>query len=270
MNFKSVLTLILSGCMVACAPDKKGLPYSLKLDQSENIIGGQDLGRSQKLNTSVVAILTFGISGIQICTGTFISKNIILTAAHCVSTDPSDVAIHFSNSIFESDVNLKLNPLKILIHPDYVQGKNDLALIQIKNDQNISISPVSIASDSDLKRKSGFTLFGYGVNRIGDTENSNDDLGAGNLRQLKISSQYISQRESKFIIDQSHGFGACHGDSGGPAFLTNSENKYVLAGVASGVRQSANQADCAGQSQYTDVSKFQTWILQSISDFNRN
>ncbi len=270
LNFKSILILILSGGILSCAPEKSGSSFNIKSDQYENIIGGQDLSLKSEMSPTVAVLLDTSSAGsFSICTGTFIRKNIILTAAHCVPENSEDLAVKMGNSLFNEQEIKTLNVLKIIRHKDYQPGKNDLALVLIQPDKNIFIKPAALSDAKKYFKNKNLLLFGYGDNEI--DEAASDDLkGAGSLRKLIVSAEYISHIENKFIIDQSHGFGACHGDSGGPAFILNAKNKYVLAGVASGVRQTADQTDCTGQSEYTDVSKFQTWISQSISDFNRN
>lgn len=240
-----------------------------------NIIGGQDLGMNKKLNLSVAAILRTSFDGrIDICTGTFITKNIILTAAHCVSEDPSDLQIKIGNSVISNHKSISLTAFKIIRHQDYELGKNDLALIQINHPEfvkkNISIRPVELVTDVEFEQKNNFILFGYGINQI-DSFAADDDLqGSGELRKANISEKLISKMGNQLIIDQSNTVGACHGDSGGPAFILDQKNTYKIIGVASGVQQSELETDCAGQSVYTNLNSFKPWILQSISDFDRD
>jgi secreted trypsin-like serine protease len=278
--FQFVFGFILAGFVLSCAPVKKSANQfnGADLNLSENIIGGYDLSRNQKINTSLAAIMNMSSLGsFSICTGTFIEKNIILTAAHCVSEDAADLVIKIGNSIFDDEKTKTVKAVKVLKHPEYQKQMNDLALILIENDQDIQISPVSLATELDLKNKNNFILFGYGVNT--STESGAADFqGSGDLRKLIMSKKYIAHRvtqnemsvKSKYILDQTHGFGVCHGDSGGPALILNQKNKYVLVAVASGVYESIAQDDCTNKSEYTDILQYRSWILQSISDFNGN
>lgn len=259
----------------SCAPSKESRAddrvytqlnseNNLALSSTQNIIGGQDLSLNSQINFSVVAIInTSDLGSFSICTGTFITKNIILTAAHCVSKNSSEIWIKFGNSIFSDKKSISLSVKNIIQHPNYESQKNDLALVQIINDKNILIQPVALASDLDILKPNNFILFGYGVN-TSDESVADQMQGVGDLRKLQILSKFISSESDKFIVDQSNGYGVCSGDSGGPAFVLNAKNKYVLMGVASGVRQSESQTECSNQSEFTKVSAYQDWISTSI------
>ncbi len=246
--------------LAACADPKKS--YVVNTDESQNIIGGQDQSLTQKINHSVAAILLTNSDGnLEICTGTFISKNMLITAAHCVPKVASDVTIKIGNSIFDEKKSQTLNVLKIYKHPDYKKGKNDLALIHIEEDKNIFILPVELVRSSDQIKNKNLILFGFGVDQIAETE---DGLqGAGLLRKLKIQAQFVSKSDDKIMLNQSQGYGVCHGDSGGPAFVTV-KNKYVLVSIASGVLQQEDQLDCTNQAVFTSVAEHLDWIYSIL------
>jgi secreted trypsin-like serine protease len=65
--------------------------------------------------------------------------------------------------------------------------------------------------------------------------------------------------KSEMILDQSRGHGACHGDSGGPAFVRQGK-KMVLAGVTNRSYPSQAPDDCAHRVVYTKVSAYRSWI----------
>ena len=67
---------------------------------------------------------------------------------HSLETDLTlfchQILKQIGNSIFDEKKSQTLNVLKIYKHPDYKKGKNDLALIHIEEDKNISILPVEL------------------------------------------------------------------------------------------------------------------------------
>jgi secreted trypsin-like serine protease len=238
------------------------------------IIGGQDLSQVNDSNFSIYSVAaimdTSSLSGSTVCTGTFIAENIILTAAHCVSENAQDLLIKIGYSIYSEDASAHIQALKIIKHKDYVVGKNDLALIQVNSmnllEKNIRIRPVRLVENFEIEFKNNLILLGYGTNQIETSEidSDNDLQGAGSLRRVQVLPDAISLVMDSFVIDQSNGFGACHGDSGGPA-LINQNNEYFLVGVASGVQQGPNQADCVSTSVYTNVQSYKDWLNTSIS-----
>ena len=64
------------------------------------------------------------------------------------------------------------------------------------------------------------------------------------------------------ILDQSHGHGACHGDSGGPAYIQKN-GKMILAGVTNRSYPSSASDDCAHQVVYTKVHAYESWIKKN-------
>lgn len=264
-SFKPIIWLFISALAVACAPAKQNGEYETQ--QVDQIIGGQDLSLSSVLNRSVVMILNQNsVGSASICTGTFISPTIILTAAHCVSDDKNDLIVQMGNSIFSEQEMISFNVIAVEKHEKYQKTENDLALIRVEENKTVSVIPVALAKDKDLSNKKMMTLLGYGVNQL---EESDDEFqGAGDLRRLNVLASRVKMSRTSFTIDQSQGSGACHGDSGGPAFVTLQDHKLVLAGVASGVVQSEDETDCTNQSVYTKVSMYNSWIFKSIQELN--
>lgn len=261
-QFKYFIGLLSLLLIASCAPKKQSQNFNRT--ESENIIGGQDQSRTKKTNYSVAAILLTNANGnLEICTGTFITKKILITAAHCVSNDTNDMTIKIGNSIFDEKKSITLTVAKIFKHPLYKVGKNDLALVEINYDDSVVIVPVAVAKSNEELINKSFYLFGYGVNQTNETE---DGLqGAGVLRKLNMNGEFFFKVKDQIIIHQSRSKGACHGDSGGPAFVFL-KNRYVLAGVASGVVQNDDEVECSKNSVYTPVADHLNWIESTLKN----
>jgi secreted trypsin-like serine protease len=89
-------------------------------------------------------------------------------------------------------------------------------------------------------------LAGYGITEA-DTQN-----GTGVLRKAMVLIDNPSFGKTEVILDQTHGQGACHGDSGGPAFLRMGGTNY-LWGVTSRAYPNNAGDDCAHEVVYTKI-----------------
>ncbi len=66
---------------------------------------------------------------------------------------------------------------------------------------------------------------------------------------------------SEASLDQRRGTGACHGDSGGPAYLAL-EGGYALWGVTSRGLNDPND-DCSQFAIYTKAMPYANWIVKA-------
>lgn len=153
--------------------------------------------------------------GGKICTGTAIARDLILTAAHCV-TPKADYAIYLK----ESSPNL-IEVAQVLIHPQYDprqfetrKPSPDIAILKLKAPLPSQYRIARLSNDAALpKRGEIFTLGGFGFARDGD------ERSIGTFRTVQLPSVGTT---GGIMIRVSAGnsslAGACMGDSGGPAF----------------------------------------------------
>jgi hypothetical protein len=111
----------------------------------------------------------------------------------------------------------------------------------------------AVRSDSEIRSGQKVVLAGYGIS---DAKNH---TGAGILRKTEVRVLKNRPGKSEMILDQSRGHGACHGDSGGPAFLRRN-GKIVLAGLTNRSFPSHAPDDCRHQVIYTKVPAYRSWI----------
>lgn len=179
------------------------------------MIGGGPAPAKLAAQTALI-VSTRGAS----CTGAVLSRDLLLTAAHCVEPS-SDYAV----VIFEQGGPRVVPAVRIELHPrfDPMHFKTrkptpDLALVKIAMPLPSHYEPAFIER-IPLQPRAGefFTLAGYGVTREGDGKtagrlhtvilpaigNTIDETGVIMVR--------LSERDGKMA-------GACTGDSGGPVF----------------------------------------------------
>jgi V8-like Glu-specific endopeptidase len=165
------------------------------------------------------------------CTGTLISANVFLTAAHC-DEGVSRVAVTFDSSY---------DPAKGTVYwgtwhadPSYNQSQSDphdIAVVVL--DKTVKgITPAQLPSAGSLNDLPGdqqFTSVGYGAQAVtngpgGQTFHYADIryVSTGTLNSVNPSWLRISQNPA------TGNGGTCYGDSGGPNFLGAGKNETTI------------------------------------------
>lgn len=171
----------------------------------------------------------------NICSGTVIGDKHILSAAHCfIITDVRSVLVEVAGVVFfapfisvPEDVGIDEQNSSVL---------NDLAVVEVE--RSIGVTPVPIAISKDVKKGSVVSIFGFGLDENGETDN----LKSGQMLVSRVTDSHIY---AKFDVEQ--GSNTCNGDSGGPAIFNEKisddlEVKGIVGVVSSGVSGTNCQA----------------------------
>jgi secreted trypsin-like serine protease len=259
------LTLLAS---VGCGPNIHNNPQLLTSDSS-SIVGGQVVDQ-EGFAKHVVAIHNADLG--YWCTGTLISKNTILTAAHCIDeATESSYTIHFSKSprTFET-ITRNVSSMKANSGYNAVayDDRKDIGVIRFEGEAPEGFVPMALPTSRDLSRMSNrFYAAGYGT----ITARSDIPRGSGVLRYTTqtVKGNRISTAQTQFIVDQTNGHGICYGDSGGPAFAEIDDHEVVF-GVASAVYSTNTEAKkrkdfdvCRYNAIYTSVFYYLDWIKKA-------
>jgi secreted trypsin-like serine protease len=239
---------------------------------TQEIIGGAPVSATDPIVPSTVGIVSLQSGGV-ICTGSLIAANMVLTAAHCTEEDPRNLAILFSTKIPQTQeeadkaqvrqvVAGRTSPLWPKLRPGQKSNWGDIAILRFAGALPQGYKPAKLLADpSQLKKGQVVTLAGFGL--IDGRRQIDTDV----LRKVDVSLADPKFSQSEVMFDQRAKKGACHGDSGGPAFA-RVKGELVLFGVTS--RGYNDPLDtCEGFSIYTNASTYVSWIKSTIDALNK-
>lgn len=164
----------------------------------------------------------------SVCGLTYLSKDIAVTAAHCV--DDKAIA-YLGYSLFNFSIDQNFLAEDFFVNPEW-QGKNvsgDIAIVKVP-DEFFDIEGYAVIGSPE-------TGCDYEVLGYGKTE---DDDSRSKLEKLRKKSGVCIEEISThtFIVRGQNG-GVCYGDSGSPIFKKGTNE---LIGVLSSIRTSASES----------------------------
>ncbi len=272
--------------VTACDAKVQDDGVSLRTQNAE-IINGTEVTGNDHMN--VVSLTAYGQS---MCTGTLITPNFVLTAAHCIDPDDyqvkqyrDDLQIGFGQKVWDLDYVYDID--EFYMHPDYseYEMENDIALIKLKKPVPESVAKPAVAMPpslglkaSDIDGKGGVkvNLVGFGSQDIygwgdgGEKYETNLNIYAicpitGSFSRNCTSDwmeEYGGAVEGVLYLDETQ-TGSCFGDSGGPAFYWRNGVQYVIGVTSFGVTSICNEL--AG---YTIVSDFYDFLEEHVTDLH--
>lgn len=243
-----------------------------KPQQTDRTVLGGELANSESDIAQSTVALGFYQNGKfkSNCTGTIISKDIVLTAAHCVKAyemDDIDVIVYFGNEYRTHNESLERTTISWIYHRGYdrisdqngmfLTAYNDVAVIKIQGTLPEHSKPVSlIAADREVPKGSDLILAGWGATQ--------DDPFTPSINLQFTTVKLFKYWNTHLITDQREKKGACSGDSGGPAYAFNDQQELILVGVTRGPH--AQSFDCSEFGEYTNITANLDFILEATSD----
>lgn len=183
---------------------------------SAAIVGGQP-------TSAYPAVGALTKYGSPFCTGTVVAKRAVVTAAHCLrGQDASSIRFALGSNGNSPQVALRVS--RVVVHPafDPANVKNDIGVVILSQDAPVTPIPINDSMSSDWVGRS-LVFVGFGAT-------NGNGYGGGTKRVVSIPVSAIGS--TQFAYEDSTR-NTCFGDSGGPAFASDSDGGLFLAGVTS-------------------------------------
>ena len=216
------------------------------------LVGGAPLA-DQTLARHVVLI----VGGQSLCSGVAIAPDLVLTAAHCVSSNGK-----YRLVAFEGHRPVVKEIASVAPHPQFslLSDSPDLALVKLAAPPAPDLAPAAL-SERRVPPLVGdrFVVAGFGVAVQGDRRT------AGQLRAVTLVATDRPNSQQLSLVDprklgESPGLGVCNGDSGGPVF---DERDHALVGIVSWSGRADGEPVCGFVSGVIPLARYHYWLLDT-------
>ncbi|MDO8878811.1 MAG: trypsin-like serine protease [Pseudolabrys sp.] len=199
----------------------------------------------------------------DLCTGTALARDLVLTAAHCVA-----LPIPYRVRAYQNGATIEVR--QVARHPGFSMANYaasrataDIALIKLATPLPDIVVPAGLAAARRVAAGETLTIAGFGVTR----NRSDDGLGVPRMALLAVTGKPGSLQvrlHDPATLNKRAGFGGCVGDSGGPAF--DGEGPLVI-GVISWSTAPNDEEGCGGLTGVTPLLNYRKWIVDTAAKF---
>jgi len=200
----------------------------------------------------------------DLCTGTALTRDLVLTAAHCVAR-----AERYEVRPYQTDATIGVR--SVALHPRFdlasyaaSRATADVALIKLTGELPDIVVPAALAAPRRVKVGETLNIAGFGTVAAG-TERG--------LRQPREAKLTVTGQPGSLQIrlydnatrNRRPGLGACTGDSGAPAY--DGEGPLVI-GIVSWSTAADDEEGCGGLTGVTPLIAYRAWIVDTARKFN--
>jgi hypothetical protein len=220
------------------------------------VVGGAE--RQDGLLDRTVMVLS---SRGGVCSGVVLARDVVLTAAHCV-TGAKEYRVHYRSP--DGSPPALVGTARAAIHPgfraDAIRARRrsiDLALLQLEQKLPARFTPAVLSRAQPIQGEV-VTVAGYGVAQERDIRST------GRLRSAELPVvEPFGPSRIVLWLDGRTGSGACEGDSGGPLLL-----RQAVVAVTTWSR-GESERNCGSLTQGILLGEQRTWIDEVLARWDR-
>jgi secreted trypsin-like serine protease len=195
----------------------------------------------------------------DLCTGTALARDLVLTAAHCVAKKRDDRVKTFQTGQTTAVKTYALHPQFNAVNYARARATADVALLKLVEPLPDVVVPATLAPSRPVSVGEQLVVAGFGV----ATEGTSRGLGVPRAATLIVTGKPGSLQIR--LMDAATrnvraGLGACTGDSGGPLFELGGAR---VLGVVSWSTASNDEEGCGGLTGVTPLTLYRAWIEET-------
>jgi hypothetical protein len=217
----------------------------------------------------------------DLCSGTVVSSNVILTAAHCVLNDTFSVVRNPANlTVVTGNVDwaspdrtvsavsrVAVDPSFAYTVPGYGPVRGDVAVLQLS--APVAAPPVKLATSRSWNSGTEAVMAGWG--KVTASGEAVETLRVGEAtvqapEYCRSKSSHFESAWSLCVLDYPDArYSVCNGDSGGPLLMLGPAGEPLEIGVASYV---VNEECSPALPQYfTRADAIAPWVAQKVGEW---
>ncbi len=196
-----------------------------------------------------------------LCTGTLVAPDVVVTAGHCIETQPFEVILGITD--FTRPGGERIAVARAVAYPDWRRAF-DVGVLVLEHPSGAKPRALASACTAKEHLADGVRLrvVGFGLTTASGT-GDNTELHEADLQVTDAACTRSGACNPEIapggeLAAGGHGTDSCFGDSGGPAFVATASGPALLGIVSRG--EATSGAPCADGGVYERADRVGKWI----------